>query len=126
MYLKIPQLQYFCLLWIKMNVCNFESKFFLLNKILEFIFFGEKKAHESINFSQNSIRKDKSSRFVLFFSLNYIQLELNRKKKIIQRTNEMPLSVSIKAFKQKSLIFLLLFSAVSILHLVCSFFITRT
>ena len=33
----------------------------------------------------------------------------------------MCLSVFIKGFKQKSLIFLLLLSAVSILHLVCSF-----
>ena len=35
--------------------------------------------------------------------------------------NEMCLSVFIKGFQQKSLIFLLLASAVPILHLVCSF-----
>ena len=58
----------------------FKVNFFCSNKILDFLL-GKKKAHKSINFSQNSIRKDMLSQFVLFFSLNYIQLELNPNRK---------------------------------------------
>ena len=56
--------------------------FFCSNKILDFLLVGRKKVNKLINFSQNSIWKDKSSRSVLFFSLNYYQLELNSTQQV--------------------------------------------